>query len=78
MSSAQPSPVYDVVCLGSCCWDVLGICEHYPALDQKQPLLELTEQGGGQAATAAAAVAKLGGRVAFIGRIADDEYGRKI
>ncbi len=72
------APVYDVICLGSCCWDVLGICEEYPELDQKRPLVELTEQGGGQAATAAACIARLGGRVAFVGRVGDDEYGRKI
>ncbi len=71
-------PAYDVVCLGSCCWDILGICEEYPQLDEKRPLTELAECGGGQAATAATAIASLGGRVAFIGRIGDDEYGRKI
>lgn len=72
------SPEYDVVCLGTCCWDTLGICEEWPQLDQKRPLLALEEQGGGPAATAAAAIARLGGRVAFIGRIGDDDYGRKI
>lgn len=72
------SPQYDVVCLGTCCWDTLGICEEWPQLDQKRPLLALEEQGGGPAATAAAAIARLGGRVAFIGRIGDDDYGRKI
>jgi sulfofructose kinase len=69
---------YDAICLGCCCWDLLGICEEYPQLDQKRPLREFSEQGGGMAATAAAAIAKLGGAVAFVGRIGDDEYGRKI
>jgi len=72
------SPRYDVVCIGSCCWDVLGVCREYPQLDQKRPLEELSEQGGGQAATAAACVAKLGGRVAFIGRVGNDRYGQNI
>lgn len=77
MKTTSP-PQYDVVCLGTCCWDTLGICEEWPQLDQKRPLLALEEQGGGPAATAAAAIARLGGRVAFIGRIGDDDYGRKI
>ena len=72
------SPRYDVVCLGSCCWDVLGVCEEYPQLDEKRPLEELSEQGGGQGATAAAAIGRLGGRIAFIGRVGDDTYGRNI
>ncbi len=71
-------PIYDVICLGSCCWDVLGVCEEYPQLDQKRPLSELSEQGGGQAATAAASIARLGGRVAFVGRVGNDTYGRNI
>ncbi|MCX7598303.1 MAG: PfkB family carbohydrate kinase [Armatimonadetes bacterium] len=75
---ATCAPAYDVVCLGTCCWDTLGICEEWPQLDQKRPLLALEEQGGGPAATAAAAIARLGGRVAFIGRVGDDDYGRKI
>lgn len=69
---------YDVICVGSCCWDVLGICTEYPQLDEKKPLEELVEQGGGQAATAAACIATLGGDVAFVGRIGDDVYGHNI
>ncbi len=39
---------------------------------------ELSMQGGGQAGTAMAAVARLGGRAAVFGRIGDDEFGRHI
>ncbi len=72
------SLTYDVVCLGCCCWDVMALCDEYPCLDQKRPLGEMCEQGGGQAATASAAIAKLGGSVAFVGRIGDDTYGANI
>ena len=35
-----------------------------------------TEASGGSAANTAAGVAALGGRAAFLGRVADDELGR--
>lgn len=57
---------------------MLGVCEVYPQLDEKRPLEELSEQGGGQGATAAAAIGRLGAGVAFIGRVGDDTYGRNI
>jgi sugar/nucleoside kinase (ribokinase family) len=57
---------------------VLAVCQQYPQLDEKRPIEELCEQGGGQAATAAACVARLGGKVAFIGRVGSDAYGAKI
>ena len=52
--------------------------EHYPALDEKTGLSEMVQQGGGQAATAMAAVAKLGGRAAIVGRVGDDLSGQSI
>lgn len=68
-------PTYDVIGMGCCCWDYLGIVPHYPALDEKIALAELVQQGGGQAGTAIAAVARLGGRAAIVGRVGDDEFG---
>ena len=38
----------------------------------------MTEVGGGPAATAAVAAAKLGAEVDFIGRVGDDETGRRL
>ncbi len=69
---------FDVCALGCVCWDLLGIVESYPALDEKVPLLEFTQHGGGRAGTAAAAVAALGGQVAVFGRIGDDRFGEYI
>ncbi len=69
---------YDVCALGCVCWDLIGTVAHYPALDEKAPLLQFTEHGGGRAGTAAAAVAALGGKVAAFGRISDDGFGEYI
>lgn len=69
---------FDVAALGCCCWDYLGIIPRYPALDEKVAISELSMQGGGQAGTGIAAVARLGGRGAIFGRIGDDEFGRHI
>jgi sulfofructose kinase len=68
---------FDVIAVGGVCWDVLGTVTRYPALDEKEVLDELVEQGGGLAGTAAVAVARLGGKAAIWGRVADDEYGDK-
>lgn len=71
-------PFFDVIALGCCCWDYLGLIPRYPALDEKVAISELSMQGGGQAGTAVATVARLGGRGAIFGRIGDDEFGRHI
>lgn len=63
--------------LGCVCWDILGTVAKYPALDEKAELQALAQQGGGQAATALVAVARLGGRASIWGRVSDDEFGRK-
>jgi len=68
-------PTFDVVGLGCCCWDCLGIVPHYPGLDEKVGLTDLVQQGGGQAGTAMAAVARLGGRAAIVGRVGEDNFG---
>ncbi|MGI5820203.1 MAG: PfkB family carbohydrate kinase [Armatimonadota bacterium] len=68
----------DVSALGGACWDYLGIVERLPELDEKTPIHSLSAQGGGRAATAAAAVGRLGGTAAVFNRIGDDEFGRHI
>ncbi len=72
------NPTFDVCALGCVCWDLLGTVEHYPALDEKVPLLEFTQHGGGRAGTAAAAIVAMGGQVAIFGRISDDKFGEYI
>ena len=71
-------PTWDVCALGCVCWDLLGTVADYPELDEKAPLGEFAQQGGGRAGTAAAAVAALGGKATIFGHIADDELGQDI
>ncbi len=78
IAPGEREPTYDVIGLGCCCWDYLGIVPHYPALDDKVAISELAMQGGGQAGTGIAAVARLGGHAAIVGRVGEDEFGRHI
>ena len=71
-------PAFHVIGLGTVCWDFVGSVERYPALDEKQALSALIQQGGGPTATGVVAVARLGGRAAIWGRIGDDDFGAKI
>lgn len=66
-----------VVCLGMVVKDIVFRVPTIPALPQKLTAHELRCQFGGMAATAAAAVAALGGNVEFWGRIGDDESGQE-
>jgi len=69
---------FDVIGMGCCCWDYLGVVESYPRLDDKVAMTELVQQGGGQAGTAMVAVARLGGRAAIFGRVGEDEFGEHV
>jgi len=71
------SPAFDVIGLGTVCWDFVTIVRRYPALDEKQEMTELLQQGGGPTATGVVAVARLGGRAAIWGRVGDDDFGDK-
>ncbi len=69
---------FDVIGLGGCAWDMLGIVDRYPQIDEKVPLIDFQQQGGGQAGTAMATVARLGGKAAIVGNTGDDEFGEAI
>lgn len=69
---------FDVVGVGFCNVDYMGIVPEYPALDQKMQLLEFSIQGGGPTATAMATVGRLGGTASYIGKVGDDDFGRFI
>ncbi|MFP3902780.1 MAG: carbohydrate kinase family protein [Armatimonadota bacterium] len=71
-------PRFDVCSLGCVCWDLTATVKRYPALDEKVPLEEFTQHGGGRSGTAAAACAALGGTTAIFGRIGDDTFGEYI
>lgn len=65
----------DIVGVGYCNVDYLGIVPHHPQADEKIPILEFLKQGGGVTATAMAAAARLGGNVRLITKIGGDEFG---
>jgi sulfofructose kinase len=67
----------DVVAVGENSIDLLAELDGHPVADSKMPLVGLSERPGGQSATAAVALARLGVRTAYIGRIGDDAYGRR-
>ena len=67
----------DFIGLGFCSTDYLALLPEIP-LDGKVQMLEHLVQGGGPAATATVAAARLGLSAAFCGTIGDDEPGQWI
>ena len=67
----------DFVGLGFCSNDYLSLLPEIP-IDNKVQMLEHLVQGGGPAATATVAAARLGLSTAFIGTVGDDEPGKWI
>ena len=65
----------DFVGLGFCSNDYLALLPEIP-IDNKVQMLEHLVQGGGPAATAVVAAARLGLSAAFIGVTGDDEPGK--
>jgi sulfofructose kinase len=58
--------------------DLLGVLPGYPARNSKNRLTRFSVQGGGPAATASAAAARLGASARFVGKVADDGFGQTI
>lgn len=54
------------------------VVEEFPRSDSKIEALKLFQQGGGPAATAAVTLARLGAKVALIGKVGDDHWGQQI
>ena len=69
---------FDVVGVGVCAVDYLGMIPSFPQPDTKTEMSELTMQGGGLVATALVTVSRLGGTAAYLGRVGDDAFGRFI
>ena len=65
------------VAVGYCSNDYLAILPEIP-LDGKVQILEQMVQGGGPAATAGVAAARLGMKTGFVGVVGDDEHGVRI
>lgn len=67
-----------IVCVGHAALDRVYRISAFPPKPTKVRALEHIESGGGMAANAAAAIAKLGGRSEVWSRIGDDDAGRRI
>lgn len=67
-----------LICLGHAALDHIYRIESFPPAPVKLRALAALEAGGGMAATASVAAARLGGRVAFWGRVGDDRAGEAI
>jgi len=68
---------FEIAGLGFCSIDYLCKVPYIP-IDEKVEILQFLAQGGGPAATATVAAARLGAATTFIGAIGDDERGEAI
>lgn len=66
---------FEVVCIGLATQDTIALVAEHPSADDRVQALDLRRAGGGPAATAAVALARLGHQVAFVGAIGDDAIG---
>lgn len=67
---------FDVIGLGACAVDFLGIVPGYPRPDTKNKMTKFVQQGGGPVATALVALSRLGAKVSFLGKLGKDELSR--
>jgi sulfofructose kinase len=67
---------FDAVALGLNAADHLIVVPHYPGFNSKVELLSHTLAPGGQCATAMVALARLGMRTRYIGKVGSDDLGR--
>jgi sulfofructose kinase len=68
----------EAVFVGVATLDAIALVDGYPAPDDRVVAAEVAYAGGGPAATAAVAAARLGVRTAFVGTVGDDANGRTI
>ena len=65
----------DVLCVGHACWDLAFRVSHHPAVDEKMFAEAFVSCGGGPAANAAVAAARLGCKTGFAGVLGNDAWG---
>jgi sugar/nucleoside kinase (ribokinase family) len=66
----------DVLVIGRSCLDYIAVVNRFPHENQKLPLEFRLTEGGGQGGTSSCCIARLGGRVAYVGKLGDDDEGR--
>jgi sulfofructose kinase len=67
---------FDVLVIGRSCVDYIAVVDAFPRENTKVALKQRLVEGGGQGGTAAACIARLGGRVGYLGHVGDDDAGR--
>lgn len=73
----SPPPELDVLCVGHAAFDIVMSVDHHPGPDEKCSAASMLFCGGGPAANASVAVARLGGRSAFLGYVSNDPFGAR-
>ncbi|MGB0744461.1 MAG: PfkB family carbohydrate kinase [Opitutales bacterium] len=68
----------DVLCVGYACVDINFHASHHPGSNEKLRANQMHTCGGGPAANAAAAIARLGGSAAFAGYLGKDSFGETV
>jgi sugar/nucleoside kinase (ribokinase family) len=66
----------DVLVIGRSCLDYIAVVNQFPGENQKLPLEFRFIEGGGQGGTSSCCISRLGGRVAYVGKLGDDDEGR--
>lgn len=68
----------EILCVGRAVWDQIFFVHSLPLIPGKVSALQHKEAGGGPAATAAVAIARLGGKVRIWSMVGDDKAGQNI
>ena len=74
----MPDVMKTVLCVGIATLDRIFAVDRHPPSPGKYRATSRTVAGGGVAANAAVAIARLGGHARFLGAVGDDEAGRAI
>ena len=65
-----------ILVIGRSCLDHIAVVARYPHENSKAAVLSMIDEGGGQGATGACCIRRLGGAVRLVGRLGDDPAGR--
>ncbi len=66
----------DVLVIGRACVDYIALLDQFPQENKKIPMDKRLMEAGGQGSTSSCCISRLGGNVAYFGRIGNDKAGR--
>ena len=67
---------FDILVIGRSCLDIIAVVNQFPRENQKLPLEFRLTEGGGQGGTASCCISRLGGKVAYVAKLGDDDEGK--